>query len=71
MLDKSGYRYLARFFCAQRRGAVYTIRFADAAFVVHCFQKKSKRGIATPKVDLDIIRARLKMVEQIAKELTS
>ena len=51
--------------------AVHAIRFADAVFVPHCFQKKSKRGIAKPKVDLDIIRARLKMVEQIAKELTS
>ena len=51
--------------------AVHVIRFADAVFVPHCFQKKSKRGIATPKVDLDIIRARLKMVEQIAKELAS
>ena len=71
MLDKSGYRYLARFFCAQRRGAVYTIRFADAAFVVHCFKKRRKRGIAMPTVDLDIIRARLKVVEQIARELTT
>ena len=51
--------------------AVYAIRFADAVFVPHCFQKKSKRGIATPKVDLDIIRARLKVAEQITRELTS
>ena len=51
--------------------AVHAIRFADAVFVPHCFQKKSKRGIATPKVDLDIIRARLKVVEQITRELTS
>lgn len=49
--------------------AVYTVRFAEAVFVLHCFQKKSKRGIATPKEDMDIIRARLKVAEALAKEL--
>jgi phage-related protein len=41
----------------------------QAVFVPHCFQKKSKRGTATPKGDLDIIRARLKVAEALAKEL--
>ena len=49
--------------------AVYTVRFAEAIFVLHCFQKKSKRGIATPKQDMDIVRARLKVAEAFAKEL--
>jgi len=49
--------------------AVYTVRFAEAVFVLHCFHKKSKRGIATPKTDTDIIRARLKVAEAMAKEL--
>ena len=49
--------------------AVYTVRFAEAVFVLHCFQKKSKRGIATPKVDMDIIHARLKVAEALAQEL--
>lgn len=49
--------------------AVYTVKFTEAVFVLHCFQKKSKRGIATPKADLDIIRARLKIAELTAKEL--
>lgn len=48
--------------------AVYTVKFEEAVFVLHCFQKKSKRGIATPKADMDIIRARLKVAEAIAKE---
>ena len=39
--------------------AVYTVRFADAVYVLHAFQKKSKRGIATPKRELDLIRQRL------------
>jgi phage-related protein len=40
--------------------AVYTVRFAAAVYVLHAFQKKSKRGIATPKTDLDLIETRLK-----------
>ena len=49
--------------------AVYTVKFDVAVFVLHCFQKKSKRGIATPKEDMNIIRARLKVAEALAKEL--
>ena len=49
--------------------AVYTVKFAEAVFVLHCFQKKSKRGIATPKEDMDIINARLKIAEVYVKGL--
>jgi phage-related protein len=49
--------------------AIYTVRFKEAVFVLHCFQKKSKRGIATPKEDIDIVRARLKVAEARANEL--
>ncbi|OXE36562.1 MAG: addiction module toxin RelE [Phenylobacterium zucineum] len=49
--------------------AVYTVKFAEAVFVLHCFQKKSTSGIATPQADMDIIRARLKVAEAWAKEL--
>ncbi len=38
---------------------VYTVRFAEAVYVLHAFQKKSRRGIATPKAELDLIVARL------------
>ena len=48
--------------------AVYTVKFAKAVFVLHCFQKKSKRGIATPKEDMDIIQARLKVAQAYVKE---
>lgn len=47
--------------------AVYTVRFANAVYVLHCFQKKSKHGIGTPKPELDLIRERLKEAETIAK----
>jgi phage-related protein len=39
--------------------AVYTVRFDDAVYVLHAFQKKSASGIATPKRHLDLIRQRL------------
>ena len=47
--------------------AVYIVRFQNAVYVLHCFQKKSTRGIATPKPDLDLIRERLKAAEAHAK----
>jgi phage-related protein len=50
--------------------AVYTVRFEGVVFVLHIFQKKSKRGAATPKADIDLIRERLKVADQVAKELT-
>ena len=40
--------------------AIYTVKFAGWVYVLHCFQKKSKRGIKTPKEDLELIDARLK-----------
>ena len=43
--------------------AVYTVRYAAAVYVVHCFQKKSTQGIATPKPDVDLINLRLKAIE--------
>jgi phage-related protein len=49
--------------------AVYTVKVTEAVFVLHRFQKKSKRGIATPKGDLDITRAKLKVAEALANEL--
>lgn len=44
--------------------AVYTVRFATAIYVLHAFQKKSKRGIATPKRELELIRERLKWADR-------
>src|SRR6267154_1166170 len=40
--------------------AVYTVRYADAVYVLHAFQKKSKKGIATPRAEIDLIEKRLK-----------
>jgi phage-related protein len=43
--------------------AVYTVRFNDAVYVLHVFQKKSKHGIATPKHEIDLIHDRLKLAQ--------
>jgi phage-related protein len=43
--------------------AVYTVRFAGVIYVLHAFQKESKKGIETPKRDIELIKARLKLAE--------
>src|ERR1700733_3840304 len=46
---------------------IYTIRLADAVYVIHVFQKKSKTGRETPKTDKALIVQRLREAEQLAK----
>ena len=48
--------------------AVYTVRFEEAVYALDAFQKKSKKGIATSKGDLDRIKARLKRAEEMHAE---
>jgi len=50
--------------------AVYTVRFSTAVYVLHAFQKKSKKGIATPKKEIDLVKARLKLAEADLKKET-
>ena len=47
---------------------VYTVRFADAVYVLHAFQKKSKRGSATPRQEMALIRNRLEMARQLREQ---
>jgi len=44
--------------------AVYTVIFPEVIYVLHAFQKKSRKGIATPKSELDLVKQRLKVAEQ-------
>jgi phage-related protein len=44
--------------------AVYTVKFSDVLYVLHAFQKKSKKGIATPKTHLDLVKKRLKVAQE-------
>ena|ERR1700733_15184347 len=48
--------------------AVYTVRFEKAVYALHAFKKKSKRGIATPKREIDLIRSRLKDAQEHYKQ---
>jgi len=43
---------------------VYTVKFREVVYVLHCFQKKSKGGIKTPQQDVELIRRRLKAAEE-------
>ena len=47
--------------------AVYTVRFADAVYVLHTFQKKSTRGIGTSRADMELVRTRLKQAEELSR----
>jgi phage-related protein len=40
--------------------AIYTVKFEDVIYVLHCFQKKSPSGIRTASVDIDLIGERLR-----------
>ncbi len=48
--------------------AVYTVQFADAVYVLHAFQKKSKRGVETPKGEIELVKARLKLAREHHQE---
>ena len=44
--------------------AVYTVAFGNIVYVLHAFQKKSKKGVSTPKKDIAVIKSRLKAAER-------
>jgi phage-related protein len=48
---------------------VYTVKLTNAVYVLHAFQKKSKRGIATPKSVMDLVKQRLERAIEIDREL--
>ncbi len=47
---------------------IYTVRYPEVVYVIHIFQKKSKKGKETPKEDIELIEKRLKWAEQLYKE---
>ncbi len=47
---------------------VYTVTFPNAVYVLHAFQKKAKRGISTPRQDLELIRARLRRAQEHSEQ---
>ena len=47
--------------------AVYTVSIGESIYVIHAFQKKSKAGVATPKLEIDVVRQRLKQLRSEVK----
>jgi phage-related protein len=47
--------------------AAYTLKYGGAVYVLHAFQKKSKRGRQTPRRDIELVEQRLREAEQIAR----
>ena len=47
--------------------AIYTAKIGDVIYVLHAFQKKSKRGIGTPKKEIERIKQRLKLAQTLAR----
>jgi phage-related protein len=48
--------------------AVYTVKLKGVVYVLHAFQKKSKKGISTPKEEIDLVKKRFKAAEEHYKE---
>ncbi|MCU1272605.1 MAG: addiction module toxin RelE, partial [Bryobacterales bacterium] len=48
--------------------AVYTVRFQDAIYMLHALQKKSKKGIATPQKEVELVKQRLAAAERDHRE---
>lgn len=51
--------------------AMYTAKLPNAVYVLHCFQKKSKSGKATPREHVALIEQRLKAAEAHSKQIMS
>ena len=45
--------------------AVYAVKIGERVYVLHCFQKKSRRGIKTSKKDVNLIKRRLRMAQEL------
>ena len=48
--------------------AIYTAQFQGMIYVLHAFQKKSTKGTATPRREIELIRRRLAEAERIDRE---
>lgn len=47
---------------------VYALQIGVDVWVIHCFQKKSKSGIATPRQEIDLVRERVRRLKEILSE---
>jgi len=46
---------------------VYAVQIGEDVWVIHAFQKKAKKGLATPKKEIDLIKDRIKWLKENIK----
>ena len=63
----SGVYEIVRDYVGDTYRAVYVLNLGELVYVLHCFQKKSTRGIKTPKKEIDLIRRRLNIAKKHAQ----
>lgn len=63
IMGESGLTEIVEDYDGDTYRAVYTVRYGDAVYVLHCFQKKSPNGIKTSKNDVDLVIERLKRLK--------
>ena len=61
----SGVFEVALPYCTDAYRTVYAVQLGEEIWVVHAFKKKSKTGIKTPKVDIDLIKSRIKRLKEM------
>ena len=49
---------------------MYAVKIGERIYVLHCFQKKSKSGKKTPKKEIDLIKRRLIIVQELEKAMS-
>ena len=63
----SGVFEIALPFAGEAYRVVYAVQFADELWVIHAFQKKSRKGIKTPQREIELVRDRLKRLKEALK----
>lgn len=63
----SGVLELALQFRGDAYRVVYAVQLADELWILHAFQKKSRRGIKTPEYEINLVRDRLKRLKEILR----
>lgn len=64
---KAAEKEFLKFPAAVQPSAKRRVKIGEDIWVIHAFQKKSKRGIATPKSEIDVVKSRLKQLKELLK----
>jgi phage-related protein len=64
----SGVYEIVKRYDSETYRAVYAVKIGETVYVLHAFQKKSKRGIKTPQADIDLIKQRYKDAQEREKQ---